>query len=36
MSLNKYLINTKNPLFHNNPNYNKYNILEILDREYKK
>jgi hypothetical protein len=36
MSLGKYLINSKNPLFHNNPSYNQYDALKILDREYKK
>ena len=36
MSLNKYLIPTKTPLFHNNPTYNKYDALNILDKEYKK
>lgn len=36
MSLNKYLINAKSPLFHDNPHYSKYDILNVLDKEYKK
>lgn len=36
LALNKYLINAKHPLFHNNNNYGKYDVLKLLDREYRK
>lgn len=29
------MINAKHPLFHNNHEYNKLDILKILDREYR-
>jgi hypothetical protein len=29
------MINAKHPLFHNNPAYNKLDVLKILDREYR-
>ena len=36
MSLNQYMIPAKAPLFHNNSQYHKFSILEILDKEDRK
>lgn len=33
VTLGKYMIDAKTPLFHDNPSYDPFGILDVIDRE---